>query len=124
MEKGKIAHNEQFLLFPQYFSTHLKKFLPFSSNLKLLSANSFSLEESKNLMFGKGLTLRLVQTGCIFRRQRRCDLIVKIYFGKGIKHGGKKRKCWLPASTMFSEGFFFRVFENRPGGLVVSLSDS
>ena len=29
------------------FSTHLDNFLPFPSNLKLLSANSFSLEESK-----------------------------------------------------------------------------
>ena len=40
--KGEIACNEQFLLFP-VFSTHLDNFLPFLSNLKLLSANSFSL---------------------------------------------------------------------------------
>ena len=33
--------------FPTVFSTHLEKFLPFSSSLKLSSANSFSLEESK-----------------------------------------------------------------------------
>ena len=33
--------------FPSVFSTHLHDFLPFSPNLKLLSANSFSLEESK-----------------------------------------------------------------------------
>ena len=45
--KGEIARNEQFLLFPQCFSTRLDNFLPFSSNLKLSSANSFSLEESK-----------------------------------------------------------------------------
>ena len=44
--KGEIAHNEQFLLSP-VFSTRLDKFLPFSSNLKLSSANSFSLEKSK-----------------------------------------------------------------------------
>ena len=44
--KGEIAHYEQFLLFP-VFSTHLDSFLLFSSNLKLSSANSFSLEESK-----------------------------------------------------------------------------
>ena len=37
------------------FSTHLNNFLPFSSNLKLSSAHSFSLEESKILLFGKGL---------------------------------------------------------------------
>ena len=33
--------------FPTVFSTHLDSFLPFLSNLKLLSTNSFSLEESK-----------------------------------------------------------------------------
>ena len=44
--KGEIACYEQFLLFP-VFSTHLNTFLPFLSNLKLSSANSFSLEESK-----------------------------------------------------------------------------
>ena len=33
--------------FPTVFSTRLDNFLPFSSNLTLSSANSFSLEESK-----------------------------------------------------------------------------
>ena len=33
--------------FPTVFSTGLDNFVPFSSNLKLSSANSFSLEESK-----------------------------------------------------------------------------
>ena len=45
--KGESAHNEQFSPFPARFSTSLEKFLPFLSNLKLLSANSFSLEKSK-----------------------------------------------------------------------------
>ena len=45
--KGEIARNEQFLLFPQCFLPVWINFLPFSSNLKLSSANSFSLEESK-----------------------------------------------------------------------------
>ena len=45
--KGEFACNEQFLLFPQCFFTHLDNFRPFSSNLKLSSAHSFSLEESK-----------------------------------------------------------------------------
>ena len=44
--KGEIAHNEQFLLFPQCFLP-IWITLSFSSNLKLSSANSFSLEESK-----------------------------------------------------------------------------
>ena len=43
-EKGEIICNEQFLLFPQCISTHLENSLPFSSNLKLSSAKSLSLE--------------------------------------------------------------------------------
>ena len=45
--KGETAHNEQFLPFPTVFSTRLEDFVPFSSNLKWLSANSFSLKEFK-----------------------------------------------------------------------------
>ena len=52
--KGEIARNEQFLLFPTVFSTHLENFVPFLSNLKLLSAHSFNLEESKIYCLGKG----------------------------------------------------------------------
>ena len=44
--KGEITCNEECLLSP-VFSTLLAKFFPFSSNLKLLSSNSFNLEESK-----------------------------------------------------------------------------
>ena len=51
--KGEIARNEQFLLFPTVFSTHLENFMPFSLNLKLSSANCFSLEESKICRLGK-----------------------------------------------------------------------
>ena len=42
---GEIAH--YISPFPIVFSTRLDNFQPFSSNLKLSSANSFSLEESK-----------------------------------------------------------------------------
>ena len=52
--KGEIAHNEQFLLFPLCFSIRLDNFLPFSSNLELSSANSFSLEGSKICRLGQG----------------------------------------------------------------------
>ena len=48
--KGKIARNEQFSLFPQCSPPFLENFLPFSSNLKLSSANSFHLEESKKFV--------------------------------------------------------------------------
>ena len=47
MGKVEIARSEQFLLFPQCFLPIWMNFLPSSSNLKVLSANSFSLEESK-----------------------------------------------------------------------------
>ena len=40
--------------FPTVFSTRLERFLSLSSNLKLSSANSFSLEESKIFRLGKG----------------------------------------------------------------------
>ena len=40
--------------FHTVFSTCLKNFLSFSSNMKLSSANSFSLEESKVCCLGKG----------------------------------------------------------------------
>ena len=51
----KSFENEQFLLFSTVFSTRLEIFLPFSSNLKLLSANSSSLEESKICRLGKAV---------------------------------------------------------------------
>ena len=47
--KGKIAYSRAIFPFPTVFSTHLENFLPISPNLKLLSANSISLEESKCL---------------------------------------------------------------------------
>ena len=40
--------------FPSVFSTCLENLLPSSAKLKLLSANSFSLEESKICRLGKG----------------------------------------------------------------------
>ena len=52
--KGEIAGNKKFILFPQCFLTHLENFLPFSSNLKLSSANSSSLEKSKTCRLGNG----------------------------------------------------------------------
>ena len=51
--KDKIACNEHFLLFP-LFSTHLENYLTFSTCMKLLSANSLSLEEPKISYLGKG----------------------------------------------------------------------
>ena len=53
LEKGEIAHDEQFLLFPQCFLPFLENVLQFSSNLKLSSTNSFSVEKSKMCCLGK-----------------------------------------------------------------------
>ena len=53
-EKGEIARNEQFLLFPAVFSTFLDNFQPISSNSVLSSAKSSSLEESRMCHLGKG----------------------------------------------------------------------
>ena len=55
MGKGEITHKEYFFLFPQCFSTSLENFLIFSLDLKFLSANFFSLEESKFCRLGKGI---------------------------------------------------------------------
>ena len=47
--------------------------------------------------------------------------------GKGRKHGGNRRKCWLPAfspfPTMFSQGFFLRVIKSRDSLVKVVLFD-
>ena len=70
-EKGEIARNEQLLLYP-VFSTHLETLLPFSSNLKFMSANYLSLEESKDLLFGKGLTHYQTTNFRLFQTERAC----------------------------------------------------
>ena len=53
--KGEIAPLRAISPFPTVFSTGFENFLQFSSNLKLSSANSFILEESKICRLGKGL---------------------------------------------------------------------
>ena len=45
--------------FPTLFSTRFENFVPLSSNLKLSSSNSFSLEESKICCLGKDLRVCL-----------------------------------------------------------------
>ena len=50
----KTLWEKDTLLVKSMFSTRLDNFLPFSSNLKSSSANSFSLEESKICCLGKG----------------------------------------------------------------------
>ena len=52
--KAATAHNEQFLLSQQYFSTLLMTVSPLSANLKLSFGKSFSSEKSKISHLGKG----------------------------------------------------------------------
>ena len=49
------------------FSTRLEIFLPFLSNLKLPSANSFSLEQSKTLSFWKGFIMKFTNSNKLNR---------------------------------------------------------
>ena len=52
-EKEKLLVKRTVSPFPSLFPTHLETFLPFLLSLKLSSANSLSLEESK-ICLGKG----------------------------------------------------------------------
>ena len=69
-------------------------------------------------LFIKQQNFRIVQNESIkiCRCKNKCDSKIKICFGKGRKHCGKRRKCWLPASspfpTMFSKGFLYRVVKS------------
>ena len=66
-EKGEIARDEQFLLFPQYFLPFLGNFLSFSSNVKLSSATTFNLEESIICRFGKGSSMLICRLLFVFQ---------------------------------------------------------
>ena len=60
--------------FPTVFSPCLDNFLPFSLNLKLLSANSLSLEEAKICCLGEGNTKKVIaklwnsKTFCLYNK--------------------------------------------------------
>ena len=92
-----LCEKEKFLLFPLYFLPIRRIFLPFSSNLKLSSANSFSLEESeiRRLTTGQG-TLTHYHTILHFDA-------LKIYScGKDCE---KRRNCLTQAISPFSQCF-------------------
>ena len=87
--RGETAINGQFLLFPQCFLLFLENFLQFSSNLKVSSANSFSLEDSKNLSFGKGLRNQIQQ----FQTHSFCRLkLLSIWISLKVCHLLKKKE--------------------------------
>ena len=59
---------------------------------------------------------RLVKIENICRWHNKCVRKIEIAVGKGRKHCGKRRKCWLPAfspfPSMFSKGFLYRVVKS------------
>ena len=58
--------------FPTVFSTLLENFLLFSSNSKLSSAKSFSLEESNICRLGKGYGLTVGHDTPVYNMYRKC----------------------------------------------------
>ena len=60
----------------------------------------------------------MVQIESICRRLNKCDQRIKICSGKGRKHCGKRRICWLPAFLVHQS------MRPRPGGSVASVSNS
>ena len=68
-------------------------------------------------LFTKQQIIRLVQIESICKQQNKRNLKTAILFGKGRKHCGKRRKCWLPAfspfPTMFSKGIFLKAVKSR-----------
>ena len=111
--KGEIAHNEQFLLFPQCFLPVWRTFCHFHEarncrlqTLSVWKSQNFVVWERVN-SFDQTPDFRLVQIRSFnFADDRNSGSIIVIHFGKRRKHCGKRRKCWLPAfspcPTMFS----------------------
>ena len=66
--------------FPTVFSALLVNFPQFSSNLKLLSANSFSLDEPKFCHLGKGLPTKVVFAGSVDQDQSAHTLLRESYY--------------------------------------------
>ena len=77
------------------FFTHLENFLPFTRNLRLSSANSFSLEESKINYLQKGKGLRYIRP-CLYQpfpKQQVLDLSkLKEYADDNFKFDENDRK--------------------------------
>ena len=99
--KGEIVRDEQFLLFPE-FSTHLENFLPFLSNLKLSSANSFSFfsfSHSVFYPFGE-LSAICVKLEIVICKLFQFGSVKYLSFGKGLNFGqGLKCVVWRKSLT-------------------------
>ena len=69
--KEEIAHNEQFLLFPQCFLLKQKIVFPFVKIFDIISLFTAELEEPKIGIWGKGLREHKVQD--LFRLKASAD---------------------------------------------------
>ena len=58
VRKGEIGHNEQFLLFPQRFSTPFEELSAMTIKFKIVVCKLFELEESKICRLGKELKVK------------------------------------------------------------------
>ena len=103
------------------FYPFLENFLPFSSNLKLLSANSFSSDKSDIMLFVKDLNLHqmtqfgLNQIESICRQQFRYRSNNDLYLKKDTKHCREKRKMLFTIIFSFSHNVF--KTPNQPGSI-------
>ena len=104
MGKGEIALNEQFLLFPQCFSTGFENLMPFSSNLRYDGLNhSQNLGSSKPTEFADN--------------NFRSDVNGKKYSKRIENNVGKMMKCLLraipPFPAVFSKYLYNRHAKTR-----------
>ena len=94
------------------FTTRLKNFLPLSSNLKLSSANSFSLEESKICCLGKGQSHTAIDS---FTKPYSLLMTWERFFF--LQHCRKIVRCWLSAFSSISTSLLatnFNLLSNKP----------
>ena len=98
MGKGEIARNAQFLLFPQCFSTLLENILPFSSRLKLSSANSFNLKEPRICRLRNIIHVCMVN---ILKKTICFDVGLTIDHGQKVEFENIKKKKIIKPGMLF-----------------------
>ena len=88
--KGEIAHNKQFLLYPQCFQLSEIKVSPFVHIFDIISLFAIELEEPKIGISGKGLTRMTacwtwsIQTFFLVFINKNWDVYMKMYSGQSF----------------------------------------
>ena len=109
VEKEKLLVTSNFSFFP-VFSICLENFLLFSSNLILSSANSFSLDQSKISLFGKGLSLYHIISTFNNSKEEAFENIVWTGENAGNQHFLLLPQCFLPFPIVnFNFWFTFKL---------------